>query len=364
MGSPLPFEVLRKALTDPAAAALPDLPLDAWDLMIRQARRAGLLARLAWKIEQQGLSDGVPACVRPHLEAERTLAAKHARDVRWEVRCIQAALAPLDIPVILLKGAAYLIAGLPAANGRVFGDVDILVPKPRLADVESALYEAGWRLIDKDSYDLDYYRRWMHQLPPLQHEGRRTVIDVHHTILPETARVELPAEALVDAALPVAAGQERLRVLAPPDMVLHSATHLFREGEFPRGLRDLHDLDALLRHFPAADPDFWPSLLRRGRALDLGRPLFYALRHAVRLFATPVPAEILDGAARFAPPPPVLRLMDALLAQALRPPHASCRDPATPAALWLLYVRAHHLRMPPHLLLPHLARKALRRPED
>ena len=41
-------------------------------------------------------------------------------------------------------------------------------------------------------------------------------------------------------------------VLAPEDMVLHSATHLFNEGEFDRGLRDLNDLDLLLREFGAA----------------------------------------------------------------------------------------------------------------
>jgi len=35
------------------------------------------------------------------------------------------------------------------------------------------------------------------------------------------------------------------------------------------------------------------------------------------------------------------------------PPHA--------VKLWLLYVRSHWLRMPAHALIPHLARKALRR---
>jgi len=29
--------------------------------------------------------------------------------------------------------------------------------------------------------------------------------------------------------------------------------------------------------------------------------------------------------------------------------------------LWLMFVRSHWLRMPPHLLLPHLARKSWRR---
>jgi hypothetical protein len=50
-----------------------------------------------------------------------------------------------------------------------------------------------------------------------------------------------------------------------------------------------------------------------------------------------------------------------LLAIALRPNHPSCDGPWTPLARWLLYVRAHWLRMPLRLLLPHLLRKAWER---
>ena len=52
-----------------------------------------------------------------------------------------------------------------------------------------------------------------------------------------------------------------LKVLALTDMVLHSAVHLFYDGDFVRGLEGrLADLDALLRHF-GADAEFWSALL-------------------------------------------------------------------------------------------------------
>ena len=53
-----------------------------------------------------------------------------------------------------------------------------------------------------------------------------------------------------------------------------------------------------------------------------------------------------------------LVLMDALFLRALRPTHASTSDGWTPLARWLLYVRGHWMRMPPKLLILHLARKA------
>jgi hypothetical protein len=54
-------------------------------------------------------------------------------------------------------------------------------------------------------------------------------------------------------------------------------------------------------------------------------------------------------------------VMDALFDRALMPDHSTCSDRFTPTARWLLYVRAHYLRMPLRLLVPHLVRKAWRR---
>jgi hypothetical protein len=88
----------------------------------------------------------------------------------------------------VLKGAAYVAAGLPAAAGRLFNDIDLLVPREQLPQAESALMLAGWHASGLSEYDKRYYRRWMHEIPPLQHVQRDTVIDLHHAILPETAR--------------------------------------------------------------------------------------------------------------------------------------------------------------------------------
>jgi hypothetical protein len=348
---------LPMALQD--AGILPLMNLADWDLVIRQGRRAGLLARLAIQLAERDLLARVPAAPRSHLAAERILAEKHARDVRWEVRCIRQALAPIGVDLILLKGAAYILADLPPARGRLFSDVDILVPKAALADVERALLREGWTGGAIDPYDDRYYRRWMHQIPPLIHRLRGTTIDVHHTILPETARLDLKAAALFAASREIA-GAGGVGTLCPADMILHSALHLFNEGEYARGLRDLDDIAQLLRRF-GSDAAFWPLLLDRAEELDLRRPLYYALRYAGALLGVALP-EPVRMAARLAPPNAALRwLMDMLFSRALRPDHESCRDGLTGVAIWLLYVRSHHLRLPPRLLLPHLLRKAYMR---
>jgi Uncharacterised nucleotidyltransferase len=255
-----------------------------------------------------------------------------------------------------MKGAAYLMAGRRAATGRLFSDIDIMVPKARIGEVEAALMLSGWAGSHHTPYDQRYYRQWMHEIPPMQHIHRGTTLDVHHAILPEPARLR-PSSALILAdAVPIA-GDARVQVLAPPDMVLHSMTHLFHNDELSHGLRDLSDLDLLLREF-GSDAAFWPRLVQRAQQLDLTRPLFYGLRYAVRYFATPVPAQATAAMLPFGPGQPLSGVMDALWSRGLAPQHGLAAPSNMGLALFALYVRAHWLRMPPMLLARHLITKA------
>jgi hypothetical protein len=347
-------DLLVRTLRTPELVAR--FSLEQWDLLVRQARQAGLLARLQDRFSERALLETIPQQVRWHFDAAATLAHKQQIAVRWEVGQIRAALAGLDGPLVVMKGAAYVVAALPARRGRLFNDIDILVPRGRLNQAEAALMLAGWNATGLSPYDERYYRRWMHEIPPMQHLRRATVIDVHHAILPDTARYFPDPKKLLSRIVPVA-DMPGVYVLSAEDRILHSATHLFHDGELSHGLRDLTDLDLLLRHESAA-PHFWTRLVARADELQLGRSRFYSLRDARHFIYTPVPEGVWDGLRPVAPSPPLVRLMDGIFARVLAPEHASCADVFTPAARLAAFVRAHWLRMPAHLLLPHLFHKA------
>lgn len=322
-----------------------------WDTVLVEARNAGVLASLGFRFDALGLSERLPADVLVQIRAAGAIATENQRSLRWEVNRIQRALAELHVPITLLKGAAYIFAELPPAPGRIASDVDILVPKQVLGDVERALLERGWESMKLDAYDQRYYRTWMHELPPLCHRDRDVVVDVHHNILPETGRLHPDPGQMIAAARSVnGAG---VRILAPHDMVLHSAAHLFQDGELNGGLRDLLDLDGLLREF-GREEGFWDGLTSRAQTMDLERPLFYALRYCARWLETPVP----ESATVKGPNATTLSIMDGLTRRALLPD--GWRGPSSRAQLarWVLYVRSHWLRMPPILLARHLLRKA------
>jgi hypothetical protein len=356
---PLLLHVLR----DPAVAT--GLDLAGWDLLLRQAAGADVSAILLVLLEDAGLLGQVPAAPRTHLEWARMSGARHAQAVRYEVMQIRRALAGLGLPLILLKGAAYAMAGLGAGRGRMFSDIDILVPKAHLGRVEAKLMLHGWANLHQDDYDQRYYREWMHELPPMEHVRRGNVIDVHHAILPETAARRPDPASLRAAAVPIAdqePGVPPLYMLAPRDMVLHSAVHLFYEGEFSHGLRNLFDIHRLLLEFGRQE-GFWDGLPARARELELERPFFYALRYCRRLLGTPVPDAVMREAALDGPGRPLLTLMDSLFLRALLPYHPSCADAFTPIAQGMLYIRGNWLRMPFFLLMRHLFHKAFLSPD-
>jgi hypothetical protein len=143
-------------------------------------------------------------------------------------------------------------------------------------------------------------------------------------------------------------------------MILHSAVHLFSDGEFDNALRDLFDLQDLTAHFIKTDAH-WHALIIRANELNLSLPLYYALRYLKRCLHTNVPPEALNALKTVAPGKLVSRLLDGIFERGLLPNNETCRDRLSAPARMALYIRGHSLRMPLHLLVPHLTRKALMR---
>ena len=328
-----PAARLATLLADPSQAAT--LDEDGWSAVIAVARAEQLAGTLAHRLD--GLT--VPPRVAAILDTARAGAREGRRQALWEAEMARRALAGVADPLILLKGTAFAAAGLDAGTGRTIGDLDILVPQASLETVEAALLAHGWMWVKPDPYDDAYYRRWMHELPPLIHPERDRMIDVHHTVLPLTARPTPGAAALIAAAVPIGGG---LATLSPEDMVIHAALHLLADGDLSGGLRNLWDIDRLLREFADADEAFWLKLAARAAEHGADEIVARAARLSHRLFATPVPPESA-----------ALHAADRLFVRRLlaRDEWGRGTHPATRLAF---YVRSHWIRMPPTLLARHL----------
>lgn len=322
---------LVDALRDPVTTR--GLDAQGWTELLSMARAEQLVGTLAKRLK----SESAPSKVAEILAEARINSDYQRRSALWEADCARRALAGYGGKVVLLKGTAYVAAGLKAGEGRSIGDLDILVARQDLPEVEAALLEAGWEWVKPDPYDDAYYREHMHELPPLIHKERDRMIDVHHTILPLTARPRPDAAGMLGDAESLGSG---LCVLAPTDMVCHSAAHLFADGDLAGGLRNLWDIHCLLDEF--GSPDFWDKLRERAAQHQLSEPVERAVRLAHRLYGTDIP----NGWNRW-------HRQDKWYVSRM-----TARDgwgrPTRKFVRLLFYIRSHWLRMPPLMLARHL----------
>jgi Uncharacterised nucleotidyltransferase len=351
--------VLVAALRDPASAAAFDDK--GWTALITIARSEQLIGTLAYRLEGQR----VPPAIAGILRDAKANAGYQRRAALWEADCARRALAAYDGKVVLMKGTAYVAAGLQAGQGRHIGDLDIIVARDDLKEVERLLLtEGGWEWVKDNAYDDAYYRNHMHELPPMIHKERDRMIDVHHTILPMTARPLPDAEAMLRDAItlssvcpePVEGREantvfssrpstgsgrtERLYIFTPTDMVIHSAAHLIADGDLTGGLRNLWDMHCLLTEYASAE--FWPGLQLRAQHHQLWPAVHRATRLSHKLYGTDIPKEwqSWNRQDRWY----VARLM--------------ARDEwgrgSRKFIRLIFFVRSHWLRMPPLMLAQHL----------
>jgi Uncharacterised nucleotidyltransferase len=323
--------ILVDALRDPASTD--GLDAKSWTALLTIARAERLIGTLAYRLEARVL----PGAVAAILADECTNAEYQKRSALWEADCARRALADYAHKVVLMKGTAYAAAGLEASEGRHIGDLDIMVARDDLPEIEKLLLAAGWEWVKEDAYDDAYYRDHMHELPPLIHKERDRMIDVHHTILPLTARPKPDAAAMLADAVALENG---LYVFSPTDMVIHSAAHLFADGELDGGLRNLWDIHCLLTEF--ADDAFWLSLRSRAEHHQLWPAVHRAARLAQRLYGTRLPRDWQSW-----------HRQDKWYIERLTARDNWGRGSRKFIRL-IFYIRSHWLRMPPLMLMRHL----------
>lgn len=346
------FADLLEVYRDPAAAAA--LSLARWDPLLRLARRAGVLGRLYARIGAlEGALVALPAPVLGHLVAASRFSEHRHQLLRLELDALRRALPP-EVQVVLLKGGAYLLAQDAAARGRLPSDVDILVRRAQLDTAERALCAAGWSNDALDPHDERYYREWSHELPPLRRKGQPLEVDLHHAITPVTGRIRPDMDAILEAVVPI--DGSRWWVLAPLDRIVHAAIHVFQDSDLSDGLRHLLDLAALLDEH-VVQTQAWSALVARAKLHGAIDPVTHALHFCRIWFGLPVPQPLV-----IPPAAGGVRLARWVFAELAVPRLVGQRPRARRhVAGFLGLARYHLMRMPPGLLVNHLANKCMRR---
>ncbi|NMP30548.1 nucleotidyltransferase family protein [Thalassotalea sp. M1531] len=322
-----------------------------WEALIEQAYHTGLLARIYFILKDTGLLNNIPCYLSWHFTSAWKLFLAHNQDVQSEVERINGVLNSTGIKPTYLKGTAYLLEGLTCSKGRIFADVDVFVHGSELSQAENILKWQGWTVKELDAHDQHYYRNWMHELPPMVNSKTGLTLDLHHNLLPIVSRVKLDSELL----LANLNEGENSNTLSAEDKILHSAIHLLLDGEFNHGFRDLHDIYLLIVENQLQHEEFISQLIARAIELNFEFILYHCLRLQQDIFLLKVDDDILNMLIKNKFSKMKANFIVSLFKAVLSP--LPLKGRYNSISLFTLFIRSHWLKMPLHILVPHLVYK-------
>jgi len=169
-------------------------------------------------------------------------------------------------------------------------DVDIMVPRERLAEAEQLFLDHGFGPVPRP--DLAEWCGWCHHLAKLGKDGA-PVVELHWTIERPTAPFAIDVEGLWRRSRAAVLDGEPVRLLSPEDLLLHLVLHLSYHHRFKRSaLKGLVDIATVID----ADEDRdWAVVTKRAAAWQASGYLYTTLRLAAELLAAPVPRGVLQA---------------------------------------------------------------------
>lgn len=264
-----------------------DTPYD-WRGIIEVARGEGLSLML-----YKELKDRNGLLPQEHLEELRrgyfSTLAQHKYCFRELVRCLEA----MDVPVILLKGAALLPAVYNDLGERPLGDFDILIHHRDLDKVTGRLGDLGYK-------SHRGYGPHVNSVSFIRDEETVLPLEVHwhieNAMFPYFEAFNI--ERMWQSALPVKLvvsetnliEDHQVLIFAPHHQLLHLTVHALRH-HYDRLLL-LYDIHKVIGHY--GEGLDWETLVREAKEFHLTRPLFYGLYLTKLLMHTDVPQHVLD----------------------------------------------------------------------
>ena len=283
-------DVLLRHLRRGGAAGLPPVTDEQWTAVADEAVRQKI-APLAWRRLMLGPArHAIPEPVQQHLRDLYLRSAFRNTLLLREAADIAARLTERGLPVLFLKGVHLAADAYAEPALRSMADIDLMVPRDRLAEVDRMFVTWGWGPLPRPDIEA-FCRRYPH-IAPLHKDGSFPV-EVHYSIERPTSPFAIDAHDLWDRARPIDLLGVPVRVLSTEDLLLHLCLHASYHHRFDRApLKCLLDVAAVAdRHEGEID---WTLL--GGRAAEWGASRFAwcTLRLARDLLDAAIPEGALE----------------------------------------------------------------------
>ena len=155
-----------------------------------------------------------------------------------------------DIPVIPLKGLYLADRIYPTIGERVIGDLDLLVPKDKIARAVELSIASGY--VPSVDLHIDAWLENKHQVCQQFNPKNNISLEWHWHIVSPTKPAQIDIKSLWGRATADTIQNEPVSSLSFEDTILHLAHHISYHHDFLFGLRNLCDLMMICHKFGQA----------------------------------------------------------------------------------------------------------------
>ena len=336
--------------------SIPAVKPKQWQFIIQILRESNLLASCYVRLERENALVNLPEFALKHMKSAYMYSQRQAKQVEYECQEIIKTLKAVEIDPIFLKGASYTLRKSINSRGRVYSDIDILVKKSDIEVAEETLLQQGWRGQKLTRYDDKYFRKWTHEIPPMFHVRRGTVLDLHHHIILPISGRKTNLSLLTADLLTTESGALVLSVEAA---ILHSAVHLTLNDDVSNAYRDILDIVSLIESHQ--NDDFWQNLQTLAIKCNFSQELYICLKLANKIAGINCPKEMIKALRGQNNKFNLAKLNDWFIEQvfyyAILPHSQLIQTKHHKIALWWVYLRGHVKKMPLKVLIPHACTK-------
>jgi hypothetical protein len=195
-----------------------------------------------------------------------------------ELRKVLSALQTEGIDVIVLKGAALAQTVYSSIALRPMADIDLLVRKEKVTDVEQKMLDLGYTCLQRNRYQAAFRRK------------SRITVEIHWHIKRVTDPFSVDLECFWARSRSITIAGVEVFVLSPEDLLLHLCQHHWKHN-LTVGIRPFCDLAEAIKYY--GDKIDWGQLARTSSEWQMNTCSYLQLQLAKELLDAPIPEPFL-----------------------------------------------------------------------
>lgn len=278
-----------------------DLPANEaeWQRVLQLSSTHFVTPLLRWALQEKSLMSALPSEIVEYLDAFHALNLDDNRLYEDQLAHLIQVLNQVGVRPVLLKGAATLVGSLyPSIAERFIGDIDILIPAPKLPEIINQLRAAGYTPGDVDDFPSaeDFAGQATHHCPPVRSMDWPVWVELHlHPVHLNVSRL-LSSEEMIQDATPLNWRGGECLIPSPTHFVMHNVIHAFLvdyDSKAFLSLRQLFEFVHACRNY-AGQID-WTAIQQRFDGCHAGAKLRCYMALANIYLGFQAPAELPIG---------------------------------------------------------------------